>query len=146
MANPLISQGSLNRLRASVTWGNFPNLNVTAPYLGKEGIKLTLEGESTKYFDTMTGSVTSPEPYLRINMIVNLLKTQALADLYKKQMESLSTIGDGTVRPDSTPLSPYQIINCSIQNVEQLDFSGESPLWAVRLGGYYLVNSSLFTF
>lgn len=146
MPNPLVAQGVLNRLRSSITWANFANLNVTAPYLGEEGIKLTFEGQATQYFKTMTGSVTSPEPYLEFNMVVNLLKTQPLGNLYKTQMETLSTIGDGTVRCDATAMLPWQIINCSIQGVEPLDFSGRNPLYAVRISGYYLTNSSLFSF
>ena len=34
MANPLIAQGVLNLLRASVTWNNFQGLNVTAGFVG----------------------------------------------------------------------------------------------------------------
>lgn len=43
--NPLIPQGTLNRVRASVVWPSFPNLNVTASYLGRMGIRLSLDGE-----------------------------------------------------------------------------------------------------
>jgi hypothetical protein len=142
--NPLIAQGTLNRVRGSVVWANFPSLNVTAPYLSKEGIRLALQGESTLYLPTMTGAVTSPEPYMMIECTIHLLKTQGLAQLYKNQMELQSTLGDGSVRPDSTSLGIYQIINCSIKSIRELEFSGESAIFAVNLGGYYLTNSSLF--
>ena len=143
MPNPIIPQGTLNRLRASVTWPNFPGLNVTAPFLGKEGIRLSFGGEAVQYHNTMTGAVTSPEPYQTISMIINLLKTQQLANLYKSQLESNALLGDGTVRPDAS-LDIYQVVNCAIQGVEQLDFSGESPLWAVKVAGYYVVNQAMF--
>lgn len=144
MPNPLVAQGVLNRVRGSVTWGSFPALNVTAPYLGKAAIRLALQGESTVYIPTMTGAVTSPEPYLMIEMTINLLKTQGLANQYKTQMELSSALGDGSVRSDAAPLGVYQIINCSIKNVRELDFSGEDAGYNVIIGGYYLVNSSLF--
>lgn len=145
MANPLVSQGSLNKLRASITWPSFTNLNVTAPYLSKEGIRLSLQGESTLYLPTMTGAVTSPEPYMMIECVINLLKSQSLANQYKQQMEVNALLGDGTVRPDAVALGVYQITNCAIKSIRELDFSGEHALFSVTIGGYYLVNSTLFS-
>ena len=142
--NPLIAQGTLNRVRGSVVWSSFPTLNVTASYLGKKGIRLALQGESTLYIGTMTGAVTSPEPYMMIEVTLNLLKSQALSNSYKQQMETSSAIGNGTVRPDAFGLGVYGIVNCSIKSVQPMDFSGESADFDVVIGGYYLVNSSLF--
>lgn len=145
MPNPLVSQGSLNRIRASVTIPSVPSLNVTAPYLGKGGIRLTFEGATVLYLNTMTGQVTSQEPYVGAECVINLLKSQGLANLYKAQMELNALIGDITIRPDATPLNPYQFTNCSIKNIRELDFSGEHAEFTVTLGGYYLVNSALFS-
>lgn len=117
---------------------------MTAPYLGKQGIRLTLQGESTLYLPTMTGAVTSPEPYMMIECVINLIKPQALANLYKQQMETTALIGDISVRPDAVALGVYNLINCAIKGVRELDFSGEHEGFAVTLGGYYLTNSSLF--
>lgn len=142
--NPLVAQGNLNRLRGSVVWPGFPALNVTAPFLGREGISLALEGESTAFLPTMTGAVTSQEVYMMIGLTMHLLKTQALADAYKAQMELNSLLGDGTVRPDAKELSPYAIINCAIQSVRELRFSGDDAGYAVSVRGYYLVNAALF--
>jgi hypothetical protein len=144
MANPLIVQGSLNRLRASVVWNDFPSLNVTASYLGKDGISLALDGESTAFINTMTGAVTSPEPYQMITLTLNLLKTQGLAGLYKSQVETSALLGNGVVRPDSVALPAYDITNCAIESVRELKFSGEDAGYAVTVKGYYLVNSSLY--
>jgi hypothetical protein len=144
-SNPLVAQGTLNRLRASVIWANFPQLNVTAPFLHKRGITLALDGPVTTYIDTMTGGVTSPEPYQRVNMLMVLLKTQNLSALYKQQVELNSLLGNGTVRPDAATLPPYALVNCAIASVDELSFNGEDPAWGVRIGGYYLVNSNLFS-
>ncbi|MEJ0017535.1 MAG: hypothetical protein WDN25_13410 [Acetobacteraceae bacterium] len=144
MPNPLIAQGTLNRLRGSVTWNAFPELNVTAPYLGRQGIRLSLDGESTVFLETMSGAVTSPEPYMMATLTLNLLKTQALANAYKARLETLATIGDGTIRPDSATLSPYELVNCAIESVREQDFSGADAGFAVTLKGYYLVNASLW--
>lgn len=143
-SNPLIAQGTLNRLRASVVWASNSSLNVTAPYLGREGIRLALEGETTTFINTMTGAVTSPEPYQVVNLTISLLKTQGLAAVYKAQMELAALIGDGTVYPDASTLPTYSLINCAIQSVRELSFSGEDAGWVVAVKGYYLVNSSLW--
>jgi hypothetical protein len=146
LANPNILQGTLSRLRGSVVWSTNPSLNVTAPFLGKGGISLSLEGESTLFIPTMTGAVTSPEPYQMISLTMNLLKTQSLAAQYKQQMETLALLGDGTVRPDSSTLPVYQIVNCAIESVRELNFSGEDAGFIVTCKGYYLVNASLWDF
>lgn len=144
MANPLVTQGSLNRIRASVIWNSNPTLNVTSSYLGKDGVRLALDGETVAYIGTMTGAVTSPEPYQMIRLTMHLLKTQGLAALYKAQMENNALLGDGVVRPDSLALPAYDIVNCAIESVPELNFSGNDAGFAVNIKGYYLVNSSLY--
>jgi hypothetical protein len=145
MPNPNIPQGTLNRVRASVIWPSFPQLTVTSSFLGKRGIALSFAGDTTVYIDTMTGAVTSPEPYLRITLTIHLLKTQYLANLYRAQQEDLSLLGDCTVRPDAAALQPYAFSNCAIMRPGDLDFSGADPDYPVQIGGIYQVNGSLFT-
>lgn len=144
--NPLIDQGVLNRVLGSVTWTNFPALNVTAPFLDKDGINLRLEGDASLQHGTMTGIVQSPEPYMAISVVVAMLRTQKLSDDYKKQMETNSVLGPGTVYPDVSAggLSAYALNNMSIQSVGELVFNGTTPIYAVTLRGYYVVNNSLF--
>src|SRR5271156_4655421 len=115
MANPQIPQGTLNRLRASITLTSFPGLNITQSYLGRQGISLTFDGVVTTPIDTMTGIVPSPEPYQRITCSAHLLKTQALAAAWKAQVELNALLGDITIRPDipsGAGISPYQLSNC----------------------------------
>ena len=146
MPNPLIAQGSLNRIKASVVWANFSDLNVTAPYLGAGGIRLGLDGGTTVFLPTMTGAVTSPEPYQMITLSMALLKTQQLGDLYKQQMEIDARIGNGVVYPDvqAGGINSYQLINCAIESVRELNLAGTDATFEVSVRGYYLVNSSLF--
>lgn len=142
--NPLVPQGTLNRIRAAVQWSAVPGLNVTVPFLGKEGITLAFEGNATDFVETMTGAVTSPAPYMPIRMVFNLLKTQTLSNQYKSQMETSTLLGDGVVTPDSVTLSPFQVTNCAIEGVDELRFNGEVAAYAVRIKGYYIINNALF--
>lgn len=147
MANPLVPLGNLNRLKASVVWTTVPTLNVTASFLGKEGIRVTPEGVQTLSIPAMTGVVQSPEPYQLIRMTLSLLKSQGLADAYKAQSELNTLLGQCTVRPDvpeNGGLSPFQFDNCSIENIGELMFSGENAAYPVIITGTYYLNSALW--
>lgn len=142
--NPLVDQGTLSRLRSNVVISDFPSLNVIAPNLGKEGIKLALQGESTTYLPTMTGGVVSQEPYQLCDVTMQLLKSQPLADQYKAKMEDDAKLGAISVRGDSTQLSVYDLVNCSIMGVRELDFGGTDPGYVVSIRGYYNINQNLY--
>ena len=149
-SNPMIPQGTLNRLRASVNYaGNGPAgdvsaLNVTASYLAPGGIKTSLEGVATDILPTMVGTVTSPAPYMMASCVVNILKTQNLSAIYKAQMENNSVIGDFTVISDASTLPNYTIHNAAIESVEAMDFNGSQQGFAITLKGYYIVNNALW--
>ena len=88
MANPQIQQGTLNRLLASVVYANFTQLNVTSGYLSREAISLAFDGDTSQLIGTLTGAVTSPEPYIYGTVTMHLLRTQGLANAYKQQYET----------------------------------------------------------
>jgi len=144
MSNPLVEQGSLNRLRASMVVSSDATLNVTAPFLGREGISLGLDGETTAFLGTLTGVVTSPEPYQLVTVRVHLVRTQNLAAQYKKLMETNSLIGDITIRPDTKSIPPYIFLNCAVEGVDELKLNGSDPGFMVRIRGAYPINSSLY--
>lgn len=144
MANPQIQQGSLNRLRASVVVPGDATLNITAPFLGKEGISVSLDGETTAMLGTLTGVVTSPEPYQMVTIRAQLVKSQSLAAQYKKAMETNSQIGDVTIRPDAASLPAYTFNNCAIEGVDELKMNGTDPAFMIRIRGSYPINSALY--
>ena len=143
-ANPLIVQGTLNRIRGSVVVPSYPGLNVTAPYLGKPGISLALEGNATTQIGTMTGSVTSPEPYMMVAVRIALLRTQSLSGAWKAQMESVSTIGAITVNPDTSAFPSYTFTSCAIESVGEQRYDGTDPGFLITLSGVYQINASLY--
>ena len=144
MASPNIPQGTLNRLRASIIWPAFPSLTITSSFLGRPAISLSFQGDVTVQIDTLTGVVTSPEPFLRVVITAHLLKTQYLANNFKTQQELLSLLGAGIVRADSAIMQPWYIQNGSIMRPGDLDFSGASADYPIQFSGVYQVNSSLF--
>jgi hypothetical protein len=141
---PLVAQGNLNRLRGSIIFPDFPSLNITAPFLGPEGINLNPEGVITDVLETMTGTVNSPVPYQMVTVEVELLKTQSFSDLFKQQLESDSVLGDFTVRVDTTTLTSYAINNGSIAMASPGRLNGKNVGFMVTFRGFYLVNSTLY--
>ena len=142
--NPLLNLGSISRLRGSLTFPAFPQLNITAPYLGREGIRLALEGDSTQMLAQMVGMVQSQEVYLPASISIALVKTVSLANLFKQKWESDSNLGDCTFRSDASQLDPFDFSNCAIEGIPGLDASGTTAMFDIRIKGTYYVNSNLF--
>lgn len=148
MAAPLVPQGNLNRLRSSLVLTEVPSLNVTPSFLGVEGIGIAFEGEVTTVIPTMTGQVNSPEPVQPVNVSIHLLKTQPLAQAYEDRRQTNSILGAGTLRPDvsanSSGIGPYNLLNLTIRNVGELRMNGSDAGYRINLGGYMIINNSLF--
>lgn len=145
MPNPNVPQGTLNRLLASVSWTQHPELNVTAPFLNNGGITFSRDGEATVFLPTQTGVVTSANPFQMVTVQLPLLKTQGLAAQYEKQLQSASLIGPGVVRPDvSEGIGAFDILNCAIETIRELNFSGGDAGYNVIIKGYMNVNNGLW--
>lgn len=142
--NPLIEQGTLNRVRGSAVFASYPELNITASYLGRGMLSLALEGAATTMIQTTTGLVTSPEPYQMVNVTMNLLRSQPLAAAYKAKMEKSTLMGAVNIITDSSTLPDYNLLNCAIVGLRELPFTGEDAGFIVTLSGYYLINSDLW--
>lgn len=143
--NPLLSQGTLNRVRGSIIVPTYPNLNVINGNLGKMGIRLAIQGDATQFIDTMTGMVTSPEPYLPAVITVHLLRTQSLGALWRSQEESqTSVLGQVTVVTDSVTWSEYDFVNCGITSITDMPFDGTDPGYVIGIRGTYPINAAMF--
>jgi hypothetical protein len=149
MPDPRTPQGNLNRIKATVVWSDFPNLNITPDYLGSEGLSLAFEDMATARIPTMTGLVNSPEAFQSVSVSAHLLKTQPLAQLYEEQRQNYTLLGQCTIRPDVSvnnagSIGPYTLLNMSITNIAELRFNGSDAGFRVLLGGYMLINSALW--
>lgn len=146
--NPLIQQGTLNRLVAAISFNANPNLNITPSYLGREAIRLSLDGAATGRIPSMTGIVTSPEPYQMVTCVAHMLKTQPLAAAWQAQYLTTTLIGGYTVYPDvqvdQGGIGPYNINNGMIMGLRELAFSGEDAGWVLTLSGYLVINNLLW--
>lgn len=144
MSNPQVVQGTLNRLRGSVFYAEYPQLNVTAPYLAKEALSISFDGDTSLLIGTLTGAVTSPEPYTFGTVTMHLLRTQALADAYKAQIETTTTMGAVSVYGDSNVFSRFVLNNCVLMSLQEITFDGNQAGLVVRLRGVYNVNATMW--
>jgi hypothetical protein len=144
MANPIAPQGTLNRALTSVQVIQLPQLNVTAGYFGTKVARLTFEGDTADYIGTLTGAVPSPRLYQVVTITMYLNKSQGLSSLWELQRSTNASIGDVVITTDSTTLPDYFLNNCILQNIPDLELTGENNDYPVTLKGVYYINSSLF--
>lgn len=137
-------QGTMDRLRGSITVTDFPDLNVTSDYLGVGGISWAPSGPVTDFINTMTGRVTSPVPYLPVEITINMLRTQTLAASWYSQVLSNSLIGQLTVTPDVTTFPNVTFKNCGIATLPTQSYAGTDPSFDIVVSGYMVINSQLW--
>lgn len=144
IGSPQIPQGALNRLRGNVQVPSFPALNVSAAFMGEGGFEFTRTTQATTMIGTMTGRVTSPEPFQAVDLAIHLVRSQSLAAQWEAQLLSLSVIGNITVYTDSLALPVYSFTNCAILNVGPLGATGKSAEYLVTLTGTLIINNQLW--
>lgn len=143
--SPNVPQGNLNRLKGSIVIPNFPSLNVTPSFLGKEGFSASFRNPATVRLPTMTGGVNSPEPYREVEITIHLVKSQGLCQFWKAQEELNTLLGPIVFRPDVANFPPWQFDNCSLDGIQNVAVNGGDPNYLVTIGGFYYINASLWS-
>lgn len=145
MANhPIVQQGTLNRLQASVIVPSYPALNVSSSYMGKNFVSVDFEGDFAQLINTATGAVTSPEPYVYANVTVDLLRTQALSGSWLTQGQTQSALGGLQIHPDTSAFSVISLVDTIIVNVTPGVFDGQDPVVRLNLRGVFYLNDNLW--
>ena len=144
MAFQFTPPGVLNRLRASVQFSDFPQLNVTSSFLTTEGIRLALEGNATDLLPAMVSLVSSPAPYLSASITMSIVRSSSLAFLFKQQIENTTLMGLVTIFPDTDVLNPFTINNVALESVREMAMAGMEAAMVVTARGYYNVNTGFF--
>ena len=144
MAFQFTPPGVLNRLRASVTYNDFPQLNCTSNFLTTEGIRLALEGNATDLLPAMVSLVSSPAPYLSASLTMSIVRSSTLAQLYKLQIEDTTLMGLVSIFPDTDVLNPFILNNVALESVREMAFAGMEAAMVVTARGYYNVNTGFF--
>lgn len=144
MANPMVNQGTLNRALTAVQVISLPNLNATTGFFGTKVARISFGGDASDYIATLAGAVPSPRLYQMVTLLMYLNKSQPLSAAWEQQRLTNSIIGDVNVVTDSPTLPAYYMYNCTLQNVSELELTGESNDFPVMILGTYPVNANLF--
>ena len=139
-----VSQGTLNRLLTNATFPNYPSLNCTASYMGKQAIRITFNSAATTQLPTMTGAVQSPEPYRAVTLTINLLKTQGTSGIWLAQEQLNTLLGPVTLYLDSAVLPSIPLFNAAIEGIQDLTGSGADADYMVRVNAFMVVNAALY--
>ena len=145
MANSFISQGSLNRVRGSLVFPLFPTLNITAPYMSRNFITVTFDEMAfVEQIETGTGFVNSPEPYVPAVIVVEILRTQSLANNWFQQIQNNASIGTVEVHSDTAVFPSFPVINASVTKFDPGAFAGRNPVSRLTIRGIVYTNSSMW--
>ena len=142
--NPITGQGLLNRVLVHTILPIFPQLTVTSPFMAKSQAVLTLEGPFVHQMGTATGLVNSPEPYVMGQLVISLLRSQALSGLWVAQSQVTSVIGPVTIYSDSTEFPSVTLADCSIIDIDPGAYDGQDPATKVTIKGVFYTNASLW--
>ena len=144
-SNPLIAQGTLNRVRCSIVVPSYPSLSITSPYMGSSFASLDFSGPFSMLIPTATGAVNSPEPYVEGTISVGLLRTQSLALSWLNQAQTLSDLGAVTIHSFFNDTATTEIYTTVIQELNPGAFDGRDPVVRLVLRGIYYANNDLWS-
>ncbi len=143
--NPQIALGTLNRLRTSAVFPGFTSLNITASYMSKKFIHVTLdENPFAEGIETATGIVVSPEPYVMGTVTIGLLRTTGLAAAWLAQAKATSVLGSIEIHSDTSAFPALTIHNAYIKTLDPGPYDGTNPETPLILRGVFYVNNDLW--
>jgi hypothetical protein len=142
--NPNLFPSNLNRIRGSVLVPGNSSLNITASYLGKEGIVIAPQSPVVTQMQGLATIVNSEEPYQLVQVTAMVMKSLALSAAYINQIQQSPTIGTITVTPDTSVLPQFTLYNCAIVNWNQISMAGTQPDFAIVFQGQWNVSNDLW--
>lgn len=144
MANPQVPQGTLIRALTAIQVPQFSQLNVTTGFFANKAARLSWEGDASDYIGNLGGATPSPKLYQIMTCTAYLAKSTFLPALWEAQRQDNVILGDVVVVTDSPTLGPYFMSNAQLQNIPDIELSGENNDFTVIIRGTYAVNNSLF--
>ena len=143
--NPNLFPSNLNRIRGSVLVPGNSSLNITASYLGKEGIVIAPQSPVVTQMQGLATIVNSEEPYQLVQVTAMVMKSLALSAAYINQIQQSPTVGTITVTPDTSVLPQFTLYNCAIVNWNQISMAGTQPDFAIVFQGQFNVSNDLWS-
>jgi hypothetical protein len=142
--NPILIPGNLNRVRGTILVPSNATLNITAPFLGKEGIVIAPQSAVVTQMQGMATVVNSEEPYQIVQVTAAIMKSLALSAAYLNQIKNAPILGQVTVTPDTTVIPAFTLYNVAITNWSQISMAGLQPDFTVTFQGQFNVSNDLW--
>ena len=144
MANPNLIPSPLNRVRANVSIPDNANLNVTASYLGADGISVTFQGAIATQLMGLTSTINSEEPYVPTQVRISLVKSLALTGQWMTQIQNAPTLGTLTIQSDTAEFPAITLYNTVITNIADVSMAGKQAEFVITISGYWSVSNDLW--
>lgn len=145
MPNPRIPQGVINRVRASIDFPDYPALRISASFLTPEGITLDI-GPLGEPIPAMTGVVSSPQPYAMVTMTAYLQRSQALAQLFRDQIEKNTYLNTAKLYSDTSTLGDFTLNDVQIINLGSIPMNGKNADFPLSFTGTWYINEDMWNF
>jgi hypothetical protein len=142
--NPQTTQGNLNRVATHIVVPSFPQLNANAGYMSKGLAVMTFDPPFVEQIETATGIVNSPKPFVMGQIVINLLRSQSLANVWITQAQAQATLGTILAFPDSSTFEPLALSNASIYDFDPGAFDGVDPTVKVTIKGTFYINAAMW--
>jgi hypothetical protein len=75
---------------------------------------------------------------------MSIVRSAALANLYKLQFEDTTLMGIATIWPDTDVIPVFTIHNVALESMREMAFAGMEAALVVTARGYYNVNTGFF--
>ncbi len=134
-----------NQFLTSVRYGHlmvpeYPQLTITSSCMARSRAVLALE-PFVDQIRTATGIAESLKPYVRGQLLVHALRSQAVSPMWFAQKQRQCIIGSVIAYPEAKDSSPVTLENCAIINIDMNAHDGTDPTVKITIGGIYLTDA-----
>jgi hypothetical protein len=79
------------------------------------------------------------------SITMSIVRSSALANLFKLQFENTTLMGVATIWPDTDVIPVFSINNVALESIREMAFAGMEAAMVVTARGYYNVNTGFFS-
>lgn len=131
----------LNKGRQKIIFPDDGELDITAFDMGEAGLNFGQTGETTTQIAGATRHIVSANLYVPSTLTVEVLKTSASADVWKRRVSENSVVNGTAVATDDSG-SEFTYVSPSI-SMNEFSGNGTQSSYTFTLTGYRLINQSL---
>lgn len=144
-AIPNFPQLPVTRLSATVSFQNYPQLNLLGHNLGLDGLEFQTNSPGAILLPQMANQVVSAEPYVQVTVSIPIIRVQPVYLAWINQFLIDSVLGLCTITPDNANQGPRQITDVVIADLPDEKYDGKNPIGVFTIKGTWVGNYSLYS-